>query len=255
MNKIPTHIAELLNIKLKQYQSPAFIDEDPVSIPHLFDNPKDIEIAAFLTAIISWGNRKSIIKSAQSLMKLMQWKPHAFVMNYTPADNKLLKNFYYRTFQPEDTVFFIHALHRYYKQYDSLEKLFIGNTVTTGIQALRTELLYTLHKKRSEKHLPDIDKGSAAKRINMFLRWMVRKDEIDFGIWKNIHTSDLLIPLDIHTARTAQALELLPDNKSNLKNTLHLTALLKTLDPYDPVKYDFALFGMSIYEKNTRIGL
>ncbi len=251
MNKIPTHIAELLNIKLKQYQSSAFIHNDPICIPHMFSDPQDIEIAAFLTSIISWGNRMNIIRAAQSLMKMMKQKPYDFVMNYTSSDNKLLKNFYYRTFQGDDTIFFIRTLQHFYKHHTSLEKLFIDRTIIQGIEILRTELLRIPHKKRSEKHLPDIGKGSAAKRINMFLRWMVRKDEIDFGIWKNIHSSDLLIPLDIHTARTSHTLGILPNNKSNLKNTLYLTNLLKTLDPHDPVKYDFALFGIGIYERNT----
>jgi len=248
-NDIPSEIAILLNEKLKLYQHPSFIVDDPISIPHCFEKLQDVEIAGFLTALIAWGNRKNIIQSAQQLMRIMNYQPYEFVMNYSRADDKFLKTFYYRTFQPSDTLFFVRALSRYYQHHKSLEEIFIHKPIVEGIQHLREVLLQTPHQKRNAKHLPDVSKGSAAKRINMFLRWMVRKDSIDFGIWKNISTSELLIPLDIHTARTSHYLGLLKNTNSNLKNVLHLTTLLKTLDAQDPVKYDFALFGMSMYEK------
>lgn len=252
MNEIPPLLANLLNDKVRQYKSSAFILNDPVCIPHQFSQPQDIEIAAFLTALISWGNRTAIIQAARQLMQILQPTPYLFVMNYSPADNQLLKHFYYRTFQPYDTVFYIKTLHRFYHTQKSLEVLFRGYGILQGIQNLRDELLHTPHQTRAEKHLPDIKKGSAAKRINMFLRWMVRKDDIDFGLWKSIHSSELLIPLDIHTSRTAHLLGLLPNNKAHLKNVLYLTNLLKTLDAQDPVKYDFALFGMGVYEGKTK---
>lgn len=248
MNKIPSHIVRLLNEKLIQYKQPIFIQEDPISIPHLFERPHDIEIAGFLTALIAWGQRKSIIRSALQLIKIMHYQPYTFILNYSRSDDKHLKKFYYRTFQPEDTVFYIRALSNYYKKHNSLEEIFIDKPITAGIKTLREELLQTPHLKRSEKHLPDINKNGAAKRINMFLRWMVRKDEIDFGLWNNIDPSNLLIPLDVHTSRVAYALGLLKNQRSHLKNVIDLTELLKTIDNKDPVKYDFALFGMGVYE-------
>jgi len=248
-NVIPNEVAILLNEKLKLYQTLSFIKDDPISVPHCFEKLQDIEISGFLTALISWGNRKSIIQSAHQLMRIMNYQPYDFILNYSRTDDKFLKKFYYRTFQPSDTLFFVRALSRYYQQYKSLEEVFFQKPIVEGIQHLREVLLQTPHQKRSAKHLPDVRKGSAAKRINMFLRWMVRKDCIDFGLWKNISTSELLIPLDIHTARTSYYLGLLKNTNSNLKNVLQLTEILKTLDNQDPVKYDFALFGMSRYEK------
>ncbi len=251
MSKIPQYIAELLNEKVIQYKNVFFIQHDPISIPHLFNALQDIEISGFLTALISWGNRKAIIQSATQLMQIMHYQPYAFILNYSKVDNKFLKKFYYRTFQPSDTIFYIQSLSNYYKKYDSLERVFIGKSIIQGLKELRDELLQTPHIKRNEKHLPDINKKSAAKKINMFLRWMVRKDEIDFGLWKHISSSELLIPLDIHTARTSYALGLLKSTQANLQNVLLLTDLLKTLDGDDPVKYDFALFGMGVYEQKN----
>lgn len=252
MNDVPTHIAKLLEEKVRLYKNQQFILQDPVCIPHRFERKQDIEISGLLTAIISWGSRKNIIRSAQYLMMLMSHQPYNFVMNYSAADNKVLKKFYYRTFQPEDTVFFVKSLHRYYSKYNSLEKLFANISIIEGIACMREELLKTPHLKRSEKHLPDIHKGSAAKRINMFLRWMVRKDEVDFGIWNTLKPCNLLIPLDVHTARAAYELRLLNNTQSHLKNVLLLTEKLKLLDSKDPVKYDFALFGMSMYEMSQK---
>lgn len=249
MNKIPLQLVELLNKKVQKYKTPEFILQDPISIPHQFHQKQDIEIAGFLTAIISWGSRKNILASAQKLMKIMNNKPYYFICNYSPADNKKLTTFYYRTFQPEDTLFFIKSLNRYYSRYNTLEKVFESQSVIDGIDNLRNELLKVNHLNRNKKHLPDVKNGSAAKRINMFLRWMVRKDEVDFGLWNALKPSDLLIPLDIHTARTAYSLGLLNNTQSHLKNVLHLTEILKTIDKNDPIKYDFALFGMSAYEK------
>lgn len=247
MNKIPNNIAELLEQKLIEYKHASFITNDPIRIPHLFRKKEDIEIAAFLTALISWGNRKSIIQSAHQLMHLLQHRPYHFVMQYSTADNKILRQFYYRTFQAEDLIFIIRALHKYYQNYSSLEDIFVGKSIVEGIHQLREQLLSVAHLRRSEKHLPDVKKGSAAKRINMFLRWMVRKDDIDLGIWIRLHPSQLIIPLDIHTARVSYALGLIDNQRSHLKNALQLTHLLKTLDANDPVKYDFALFGMGVF--------
>ncbi|GIV27922.1 MAG: TIGR02757 family protein [Bacteroidia bacterium] len=251
-NQIDASIAQLLNEKLKLYQRPEFISTDPIQIPHLFSQKQDIEIAGFLTAIISWGNRKSILHSAHHLMRFLNFQPYHYVLNYSSVDNKHLKTFYYRTFQGEDTIFFVRGLSKFYSTQDSLEIIFQGRSILEGIQHLREWFLQIPHSKRSEKHLSDVTKGSAAKRINMFLRWMVRKDCIDLGIWRTIDTSNLLIPLDVHTARTAYHLGLINNQNANLKNVLHLTHLLKTLDEKDPVKYDFALFGMSAFEKNRK---
>jgi uncharacterized protein (TIGR02757 family) len=248
MSRIPPEIVQLLNSKVHQYKQVSFIKDDPICVPHSFSTSENIEISGFLTALISWGNRKSIIASAFHWMKLMNNNPFEYVMNYSNTDNKRLRTFYYRTFQPDDVVFIIKALNHFYKQHKSLEEIFSGKSIEEGIVLLRETLLSIPHKKRSEKHLPDIKKGSGAKRINMFMRWMIRKDEVDFGIWKNIKTSDLMIPLDVHTSRTAYELGLLNNTKSEWKNVIYLTELLKELDNNDPVKYDFALFGISKYE-------
>jgi uncharacterized protein (TIGR02757 family) len=241
------NVEELLESALKKFKKKSFIDNDPICIPHEFQNKEDIEVSSFLTALISWGNRKSIIEAAKKLIKLMNHKPYEFILNFNEKrDFKKLENFYYRTFKSPDLKFIIQALSTFYQNNHSLEKIFINSkNIETGIINLRETLLKTPHLKRSEKHLPNILNGSAAKKINMFLRWMVRKDNIDFGIWKKLKPSELLIPLDVHTTYSAYTLKLIPTHKANWKNVLTLTNFLKKLDPYDPIKYDFALFELS----------
>lgn len=243
-----------LEEKYRLYNRPDFIEGDPVSAPHVFSSKADIEIAGFLTATISWGNRKTIIASARRLMKLMDDSPHDFLMNATARDFKPFLGFVHRTFNGEDCLFFITALNRIYMTHGSMEPLF-GTMNRDGaalaISRFRSEFLSTEHLPRTEKHLADPLAGSAAKRINMFLRWMVRRDErgVDFGIWKTIDPAVLVCPLDLHSGRVARKLGLLARSQNDWKAAMELTETLRSFDPVDPVKYDFALFGMGVFEK------
>lgn len=239
-------IKNFLDEQLIHFKNSGFIENDPIQIPHRFTNRKDIEIAGFLTALISWGNRKSIINNALRLMDLMHNDPYNFVINHKNADLNKLQPFVHRTFNANDAIFLIQALKSVYQNHGSLEELFIGKSMYDGIINLRNHLLKTPHEKRSEKHLANPERGSAAKRINMFLRWMVRKDasNIDFGLWQNIEPSELLLPLDIHTSKVARKLGLLQRKQNDWKAVIEITGQLKKFDPVDPIKYDFALFGL-----------
>lgn len=239
-----------------QYNRPEFITEDPIFIPHQFNLKEDIEISAFLTAVISWGNRQTILKNANKLMTLMDQSPAQFVMESGARDLDHLSSFVHRTFNSADCIFFIKLLKRIYQTHGGLENIFSqpvqeGLTLKDSIIHFRKIFLQPLHPKRLEKHIADPGKNSSAKRINMFLRWMVRKDKngVDFGIWKNIKPSCLYCPLDIHTGNVGRKLGLI-DRKANDWITVELlTDRLRCFDPDDPVKYDFALFGLGIYEK------
>lgn len=250
-------LRELLEQKTLLYHQPVFIEDDPISIPHLFSKREDIEIAGFLTAIISWGQRKSIIQSSRLLMKLMDDSPWHFVMNAGSGELKSLSNFVYRTFNGDDLLFLIEALRNLYQTHQSLEDAFISKTDTESmnmydcINLFRKRMLEVPHLPRSEKHLGHPGKGSAAKRINMFLRWMVRSSAsgVDFGLWTKIKPSQLCIPLDIHVGRVARELKLLNRQQDDWKAVEELTAMLRSFDAHDPIKYDFALFGMGRHEK------
>jgi len=240
-------IKQFLESKTAEYNRPAFIAEDPISIPHSFSRKEDIEISGFLTALISWGRRPAILKSAQKLMQLMDFAPYEFIR---------VTGFVYRTFNASDLLFLIEALRHLYLEQGGLEKVCETwfrktGTVKGLISGLRSELLKTSHLSRSEKHLAAPEKGSAAKRINMFLRWMVRRDDkgVDFGIWKGISPSALMIPLDVHSGNTSRKLGLLKRKQNDWKAVEELTEKLLKFDPLDPAKYDFALFGTGVYEK------
>ncbi|HSN50506.1 MAG TPA: TIGR02757 family protein, partial [Bacteroidales bacterium] len=243
---------DLLNEKYLQYNAPFFIESDPVSIPHLYAGKEDIEISAFLTATISWGNRQSILKDALKLMQMMDHSPAEFVMNATEKEITSLKSFYHRTFNGADCIFFIRSLRNIYLNHGGLEQVFSKDPdLKTGISGFKQIFLETEHLARSEKHIADPLKGSSAKRILMFLRWMVRNDShgVDFGIWKNIRPAQLYIPIDIHAGNIARNLGLLSRRTNDWKAVEELTAILRRIDPDDPVKYDFALFGMGVFEK------
>lgn len=249
------NISSLLNQKVEQYNNPEFIDSDPISIPHMFKRKEDIEISGFLTSVISWGRRAAIIKSARQLMDLMDNSPYDFLINSGDSDLKRFASFVYRTFNSDDCLFLISALRNIYLQSDSLESIatqaFKSNRkMIDVVTALRYAILQTPHLKRSEKHLANPQTGSAAKRINMYLRWMVRDDEggVDFGIWKDIPRSHLMCPLDVHSGNVARKLGLLTRKQNDWKAVEELTAELRTFDPNDPVKYDYALFGMGVFE-------
>ena len=252
MEKIP--LKEFLDEKVALYNNSSFIETDPIQIPHSFSLKEDIEIAGFLVATIAWGNRKSIINNSKRLMELMGNSPYDFVMDF--SDNKLdrLSNFVHRTFNEGDLHYFITSLQNIYSNYGGLEQVFTENSRTKSMQDTIHEfkkVFFELpHLLRTEKHVGDPMKNSAAKRINMYLRWMVRNDQagVDFGIWKNISPSLLSCPLDVHSGNVARKLNLLKRKQNDAKAVLELDNSLRTLDPQDPVKYDFALFGLGVFE-------
>jgi uncharacterized protein (TIGR02757 family) len=221
----------------------------------MFKSREDIEISGFLSATIAWGNRKSIVQNARKLIALMDHSPYQFLMSAKPAEFKPFLNFVHRTFNGVDCLFFLHSLRNIYKVYGGLEPLFLKINRFGALQAIldfRSHFLETEHLARSAKHIANPGTGSAAKRINMFLRWMVRKDQcgVDFGIWKTIDQKNLICPLDVHSGTVARQLGLLQRKQNDWKAAEELTFALREFDPGDPVKYDFALFGIGMFEKN-----
>ena len=246
-----SELKAFLDEKAAYYEHPRFIETDPIQIPHQFSHKQDIEIAAFLTATIAWGNRKSILNSAQKMMEAMGHSPHSFVMDYTGAP---IDPVIHRTFNSTDLKFLCQGLHRLYHEYTDMDAFFSNlpeTSVAEKITALRSFLLESPHEKRSEKHLSNPEKGSAAKRLNMFFRWMVRDSQagVDFGLWKSIRPAELSLPLDVHTGNVARKLKLIKRKQSDRKALDLLDAKLRKMDPLDPVKYDFALFGLGAFEK------
>jgi uncharacterized protein (TIGR02757 family) len=248
-------LKDFLEVKVEQYHQPNFLKDDPISIPHHFNRKEDIEISGFLTATISWGNRKSIIKSANRLMEIMEWEPYRYIMEYHPAQSEDLSGFVHRTFNAEDLACFFSALKHLYSVYGGLEPIFARYQTKSNLQpaitAFKRHFFEQEHLHRSTKHISDPEKGSAAKRINMFLRWMIRDNSggVDFGLWPSLHPSQLSCPLDIHSGRVARKLGLLKRNQNDGKAVVELDINLRKLDPADPVKYDFALFGLGVFEK------
>jgi uncharacterized protein (TIGR02757 family) len=246
-------IKDLLDQKVLFYNNPSFISADPISVPHRFVRKQDIEIAGFLAATIAWGNRKSIVANATRLVDLMGGSPHEFMLSAKPSDLKPFTGFVHRTFNGDDCLFFISALQRVYREFESLETLF-GSLNYQGaahaIHFFREYFLDNAHLSRSRKHIADPLSGSSAKRINMFLRWMVRRDHcgVDFGLWKTLDPANLVCPLDVHSGRVARALGLLMRKQNDWKSAMELTENLRKLDACDPVRYDFALFGMGVFE-------
>ena len=250
-----SELKEFLDFKVKQYNTPEFITSDPIQIPHQFSKKEDIEIAGFLTATISWGNRKSILKNANRLMQLLDNVPHDFVLNHEGQDLEKLQQFVHRTFNSTDLIYFIKALQNIYNNHNGMEFLFTKHaqpkTLQPAIHEFKKVFFELPHEKRTEKHVSDPLKNSAAKRINMFLRWLIRKDNfgVDFGIWKSISTAALSCPLDVHSGNVARKLDLLHRKQNDAKALLELDTSLRLLDPIDPVKYDFALFGLGVFEQ------
>jgi uncharacterized protein (TIGR02757 family) len=247
-------LAAFLNYKADQYESLEFIGTDPIQIPHRFSKKEDIEIAGFLTATIAWGNRKSIITNANKLMRCMDDSPHEFVLNHSQKELEPLASFVHRTFNGIDTAYFIKALRHLYAEENGLEGLFEtpkqGNLQET-ISAAKQVFFSLDHPERTTKHFPDPVKGSAAKRINMYLRWMVRPADkgVDFGLWQSLEPAQLSCPLDVHSGNVARKLGLLKRKQNDAKALAELDNTLRRLDPKDPVKYDFALFGLGVFEK------
>jgi len=234
------------------YNTPDFIKNDPISIPRQFRKKQDIEISGFLIATIAWGNRKSILTSGERLLKILKYQPHDFILNHTEKDLIACKGFVHRTFNDIDLMYFLLALKAIYTQYDSLEDVFVKHKSETDLQTaisnFRSEFLSFGAPQRTYKHVSDPLKNSAAKRLNMMLRWFVRQDNhgVDFGIWNRISPAELSCPLDVHSGRVARQLKLLKRKQNDAKAVAELDKNLRKLDPKDPVKYDFALFGLGI---------
>lgn len=244
-----------LDEKADLYERPEFIKDDPIQIPHTFTKKEDIEIIGLLTATIAWGQRPTIIKNAYRMAEMMDQAPHEFVLNFERSDLERTEGFVHRTFNSTDLRFFILTLRAIYQDNGGLEKVFTSAFIkhqnsAEAIAAFRKEFLSVPHEKRTEKHISDPLKGSSAKRLNMFLRWMVRSKErgVDFGLWKDIDPAWLSVPLDVHTGNMARKLGLLQRKQNDQRAVQELDARLRSFDPKDPVKYDFALFGLGIYE-------
>lgn len=243
-----------LDEKVLQYNTLDFIESDPVQIPHLFARKEDIEIAGFLSATIAWGNRTMIIKNSHRMIHLMGNAPFDFVMSHSEDDLQRLETFVHRTFNGQDFTSFIKSLQNIYQNHGGLEAVFSENQEPTSMQKSISEFKKTFfeipHQYRTQKHVSDPINGSAAKRINMFLRWMCRQDNkgVDLGIWKSIPPSVLSCPLDVHSGNVARKLGLLTRKQNDGKAVAELDTKLRKLDPNDPVKYDFALFGLGVFE-------
>jgi uncharacterized protein (TIGR02757 family) len=252
------HVEQLrsfLDEKVCLYNSKAFIESDPISIPHRFSKIQDIEISAFFAATLAWGQRKTIIRKCSELLVMMDNDPYSFILNHTSQDLKPISGFIHRTFNGTDALFFIDFLKRFYRHHPSLELAFATGFYSGGARVALIDFRNNFFSVdyaplRTRKHLSTPENKSACKRLNMFLRWMVRKDEygVDFGIWNNIRPSALICPVDLHVERVSRKLKLIRRKQVDWETAEELTASLRMLDPQDPVKYDFALFGMGAFE-------
>ena len=253
-----SEVIDLLESRADLYNNQSFIPTDPISVPHLFTVKEDIEIAAWLTAILSWGQRKTIIAKGKELVGRMGHAPHDFLMNAGPSEMASFTTFVHRTFNGDDCLFMLNAMKHIYRDHGGLETCFsrtpdgrVNRDAKESIIRARRILLSYPHQERSSKHIPDPSRGSAAKRINMFLRWMVRKDDkgVDFGIWKNLDPAMLMCPLDVHSGSVSRKLGLLTRKQNDWTAVQELTENLRRIDPGDPVRFDFALFGMGVFER------
>jgi uncharacterized protein (TIGR02757 family) len=248
-------LKDFLDENVEKYNQPDFIETDPVSIPHRFSDLQDIEIMGFWAAVLAWGQRKTILSKCHELIKLFDNAPFDFIKNHQPSDLKTFLHFKHRTFNAEDTLYFIAFFRDYYQQNHSLETAFsrslspADTTVENALTGFADSFCsLNFFPVRTRKHIATPARNSACKRLNMFLRWMVRQDEkgVDFGLWRQIQPSQLVCPCDVHVDRTARRLGLITRPATDWKTALELTENLKKLDPDDPVKYDFALFGLSV---------
>ncbi len=251
-------LKDFLDKKVDEYNQPSFIAPDPICIPHRFSKKQDIEIAGFFASIFAWGNRTIIINKTKELMQLMDHAPHDFCLHPTPQGLKALMAFKHRTFNVTDLLYFIEWLHHHYSKNESLETAF-SQWMQPGDANIEKALVGFQHyffslpdaPSRTKKHIATPQRGSTCKRLNMFLRWMVRSDDkgVDFGIWKNISPAQLICPIDVHVARVAKRFDLIGRRQVDWLTALELTEQLKQFDPQDPAKYDFALFGLGVVEK------
>jgi uncharacterized protein (TIGR02757 family) len=250
-------LRDFLNRKSEEYNKPEFLKDDPVQIPHRFSKKQDIEIAGLFAALFAWGNRKTIINKSAELMKLMDDAPHDFILNHRENDLKRFLHFSHRTFNPTDLLFFIQFLNLHYTAFPSLECAFVTSE-REGF-SMEKALIHFHHyffslpdaPTRTRKHISSPHKNSACKRLNMFMRWMVRKDDrgVDLGLWNRISPADLVCPIDVHVWRVAKNFNLVSRPCVDWQSALELTENLRKLDPMDPVKYDFALFGLGVAER------
>jgi uncharacterized protein (TIGR02757 family) len=269
------NLKSFLDAKVAQYNRPEFIANDPVSIPHIFTKKQDIEIMGFWAATLAWGQRVTIINKCRELITLMDGAPYDFIINHQEPDLKKLLHFKHRTFNDIDTLYFISFFRQHYEQYDTLESAFIpGSVILSDSEGSNSENFFQQAQgdskvkaalnhfrtyffslpdfpHRTKKHVSSPSQKSTCKRLNMFLRWMVRKDNkgVDFGIWNKIKPADLICPCDLHVDRVARKLKLINRKQTDWQTAVELTQNLRELDPLDPVKYDFALFGLGIEER------
>jgi uncharacterized protein (TIGR02757 family) len=248
-------LKEFLDEKADLYNRPAFISSDPIQVPKQFSEKENIEIAAFLTAAISWGNRTAIIKNALRLTELLNSNPYEFIVHANDTEINSLKKFIHRTFNGDDAIYFVNSLKNIYQNHGGLQKVFEtgyrkGHSVKAALAHFH-RVFFENKGERTRKHLANVEKGASAKRLNMFLRWMVRKDNrgVDFGLWKGIPVPELMLPLDVHTGNVARKLGILQRKQNDWKAVEEVTGTLRKFDPADPAKYDFALFGLGIFEK------
>lgn len=248
-------LKQYLEEKYLQFNNPSFIDCDPISIPHRFKNRQDREISGFLAATIAWGRRDLILRSSNLILQKMDNAPYDFIMSSDENDLKRFSGFVHRTFNGTDCISFLRGLKLIYSSYESMEDVIVegmrtGKSLREGMSYLRKFFFSVPHEPRSEKHFADLLSGAAGKRLFMYLRWMVRKDNrgVDFGIWNRISPSGLFIPLDLHSGNTARKLGMLTRKANDRKSVEEITAILREFDPADPVKYDFALFGLGVSE-------
>ncbi|MEO8171826.1 MAG: TIGR02757 family protein [Sediminibacterium sp.] len=260
VNENTASLKKFFDEKVMRYNQPSFVNDDPVCIPHLFTKQPDIEIAGLFAAVFAWGNRTTIINKSKELMKLMGDAPHDFCLHHSEKDLQSLVQFKHRTFNTTDLLYFIGFLKYHYSYHKSLEDAFLKIPRGYNEDEKIEQSLIHFHNyffslehvpNRTKKHIATPYKGSTCKRLNMYLRWMVRKDKhgVDFGIWKRIKPSELICPIDLHVARVAKRFDLLHRKQIDWQAAVELTRYLRTLDPTDPVKYDFALFGLGVIEK------
>ncbi|MEG1936914.1 MAG: TIGR02757 family protein [Rikenellaceae bacterium] len=246
-------LKELLDELHDRYNNQSFIELDPISIPHAFEKREDIEISGFLAATIAWGNRKMIVRNAKRMVDLMEGEPYRFIMEADDHDLQSVENFVHRTFNGSDFIYFLTALKNIYHNYGGIKDVFVNgylknNSLEEGIADFRRIFFELDHLPRVERQLSSVEKNSACKRVNMYLRWMVRNDNrgVDFGLWREIPTSALYIPLDVHAGNVGRNLELLSRKQNDWKAVLELTENLRRFDVDDPIKYDYALFGVGV---------
>ena len=254
LNFKPSDLKEFLDEKVERFNRPGFIENDPIVIPHSFRKKQDIEIAGLFAAILAWGQRTTIIRKCRELLTMMDNDPHSFILHHTRSDLRTLESFKHRTFNAVDTKYFVTFLKWYYSRHQSLEDAFIISNQTeigTGIAKFH-DLFFSLpkHPERTRKHIATPVRKSTCKRINMYLRWMVRQDNkgVDFGIWKKISPAVLICPCDVHVDRVSRKLGLIKRKQTDWETALELTMNLRKFDADDPVKYDFALFGLGVEE-------